>query len=256
MSGQHTWQRMHLSSHVTCFVMRIILKAAASINGYISGPFESRQTFSGSLDLAAVDKLRASVDAIVISGKTIRRDNPSLRVRNRAEVDQGAKNPTRVIFSKTGSFEPDSRVFRRDDYDREPAVILCMPSEQCSRFKERFQELSKNIEPHILTKPLYGHEESGIALRELCEFLQSAGMKRVLFESGGELATGLLQAGLVDEFRLSISAVAVPKEQGAKPLLPVNEATEFGLRLLEVEKQGENAVLTFCRAAADCVPQQ
>lgn len=83
----------------------VIAKCGQSLDGRISSHPESRWiTNSASRDDAM--QLRARVDAILVGAGTIREDDPSLTVRG----IPGARQPRRIIWSKSGNLPPQSKV--------------------------------------------------------------------------------------------------------------------------------------------------
>lgn len=76
----------------------IIWKSAMSLDGRITRPPGEGQWLTGESARADVQKLRASVDAILTSGETVRRDQPSLTIRV-PELLAGRRQPWRVVVS-------------------------------------------------------------------------------------------------------------------------------------------------------------
>lgn len=76
----------------------VIWKSAMSLDGRITRPPGEGQWLTGELARADVQKLRSTVDAILTSGETVRRDNPALTIRV-PELLAGRQQPWRVIVS-------------------------------------------------------------------------------------------------------------------------------------------------------------
>ena len=76
----------------------VIWKSAMSLDGRITRPPGEGQWLTGEAARADVQKLRATVDAILTSGETVRRDNPALTIRV-PELLAGRQQPWRVIVS-------------------------------------------------------------------------------------------------------------------------------------------------------------
>jgi diaminohydroxyphosphoribosylaminopyrimidine deaminase/5-amino-6-(5-phosphoribosylamino)uracil reductase len=76
----------------------VIWKAAMSLDGRITRPPGEGQWLTGELARADVQKLRATVDAILTSGETVRRDKPALTIRL-PELLVGRQQPWRVVIS-------------------------------------------------------------------------------------------------------------------------------------------------------------
>jgi diaminohydroxyphosphoribosylaminopyrimidine deaminase / 5-amino-6-(5-phosphoribosylamino)uracil reductase len=76
----------------------VIWKTAMSLDGRITRPPGEGQWLTGEQARADVQKLRATADAILTSGETVRRDQPALTIRV-PELLAGRRQPWRVIIS-------------------------------------------------------------------------------------------------------------------------------------------------------------
>jgi len=85
----------------------VIWKSAMSLDGRITRPPGEGQWLTGELARADVQKIRATVDAILTSGETVRRDKPSLTIRD-SELLAGRQQPWRVVVTD----RPESIVFQ------------------------------------------------------------------------------------------------------------------------------------------------
>jgi len=85
----------------------VIWKSAMSLDGRITRPPGEGQWLTGELARADVQKIRATVDAILTSGETVRRDKPSLTIRD-PELLAGRQQPWRVVVTD----RPESIVFQ------------------------------------------------------------------------------------------------------------------------------------------------
>ena len=92
----------------------VIAKAGMSLDGRITRPVSEGPGITGPAARARVHRLRAQVDAILIGGETLRLDDPQLTVRG----VRGARQPMRVIVSKSGKLPVHARVFQDMHKDR------------------------------------------------------------------------------------------------------------------------------------------
>ena len=76
----------------------VIWKSAMSLDGRITRPPAEGQWLTGELARADVQHLRSTVDAILTSGETVRRDQPALTIRI-PELLKGRQQPWRVIVT-------------------------------------------------------------------------------------------------------------------------------------------------------------
>jgi diaminohydroxyphosphoribosylaminopyrimidine deaminase/5-amino-6-(5-phosphoribosylamino)uracil reductase len=141
----------------------VIWKTAMSLDGRITRPPGESQWLTGEAARADVQKLRSTVDAILTSGATVRRDNPALTIRTPGLLD-GRQQPWRVVFSD----HPDS-----------------LPKD-APLFSDEWRE-------RTLIRPRHDIEDT---LRRLAA---EQGVLTAMTEAGGIFSAALFEAGLVDE---------------------------------------------------------
>src|SRR5215212_770176 len=92
----------------------VIAKCGMSLDGRLTrDPGESRWLTGPAARRQARD-LRAEVDAVLVGAETIRQDNPRLTVRGIT----GARQPLRVILTRTGKLPRAAKVFQDNGGDR------------------------------------------------------------------------------------------------------------------------------------------
>ena len=139
----------------------VVWKTAMSLDGRLTRPPPEGQWLTDAAARLDVQKLRSTVDAILTSGETVRRDRPALTIRI-PELAAGRPQPWRVVFSDhPDSLPPDAPIF--EDVER------------------------------TLIRPRGGLED---ALRALSS---EQGVLSAMVESGGVFASALIADGLVDE---------------------------------------------------------
>ena len=103
--------------------MRVILSAAVTADGYLDDNGPGRLVISTPGDWAAVLRLRAGCDAILVGAETVRRDNPSLSLRDDAERARRAARGLRpdlskAVVTRSGRLDPSLRFFTEGDAER------------------------------------------------------------------------------------------------------------------------------------------
>ena len=90
----------------------VIAKTAMSLDGRISRPKGESQWLSCEQSRVQAHRLRARVDAIIVGGRTVRKDNPSLTIRL-PDLSSHKKQPLRVVLTHEGreSLPEKSAVF-------------------------------------------------------------------------------------------------------------------------------------------------
>ncbi|MFL6584046.1 MAG: bifunctional diaminohydroxyphosphoribosylaminopyrimidine deaminase/5-amino-6-(5-phosphoribosylamino)uracil reductase RibD [Chthoniobacterales bacterium] len=85
----------------------VIAKCGMSLDGRLTAPPNASRWITSAAARRHAQQLRARVDAILVGAETIRADDPRLTVRGIA----GAKQPWRVILSRSGRLRRNATVF-------------------------------------------------------------------------------------------------------------------------------------------------
>jgi diaminohydroxyphosphoribosylaminopyrimidine deaminase / 5-amino-6-(5-phosphoribosylamino)uracil reductase len=144
----------------------VIAKCGMSLDGRLTAPPSESQWLTSPLSRRHANRLRSQVDAILVGAETIRADNPRLTARTQPE----AKQPWRIVLSRSGKLSGQARIFT-------------------DRFSAR-----------TLT---YGQIELAVLLREL-------GKKEivsVLIEGGGDVLGQALDQRLIDKVHVYVAPV-------------------------------------------------
>jgi diaminohydroxyphosphoribosylaminopyrimidine deaminase/5-amino-6-(5-phosphoribosylamino)uracil reductase len=84
----------------------VIAKCGMSLDGRLTAPASEGRWLTSVASRRHAQRLRAQVDAILVGAQTIRADNPRLTVRG----VRGAKQPWRVVLSRSGSLPATARI--------------------------------------------------------------------------------------------------------------------------------------------------
>ncbi len=178
---------------------RIILSAAASIDGKIATR-TGDSGLSSAGDLERLHRLRSKVDGIMVGGRTIRRDDPSLTVRY-----VRGKNPTRIILSRSGDIPVLCTAVRTA---RETPTILACTEHVPERVR-------LDMEGRSVAVVVAGRDE--IDLEGLLHMLYKRGMGSILLEGGGATNWEFVRRGLVDEIFITIVPRIIGGSGSASP---------------------------------------
>ena len=141
----------------------VIWKSAMSLDGRLTRPPGEGQWLTGAAARADVQQLRASVDAILTSGETVRRDRPALTIRV-PELLAGRQQPWRIVVTGHPATLPRDAPLFTDEW-RDRTLI-----------------------------------RSGTDLAAMLRQLASEqGILSLMVEAGGRFSAALFEAGLVDE---------------------------------------------------------
>ena len=92
----------------------VIAKAGMSLDGRLTRPPGEGQWLTSEAARKDAQKLRAQVDAILVGAETLRADNPRLTVRG----IPGARQPWRIILTRSGKLPKQAHVFTDEHRDR------------------------------------------------------------------------------------------------------------------------------------------
>lgn len=173
----------------------VIWKTAMSWDGRITRPAGEGQWLTGEAARADVQQLRATTDAILTTGATVRRDRPALTIREPGLLE-GRSQPWRVVFS-----------------DAPESLPLDAPL-----FSDAWRE-------RTLIRPR--HDLAG-SLRALA---REQGVLTAMTEAGGVFSAALFEAGLVDE----VVIYCAPLLCGGPTLALARVALPASFRLIETE---------------------
>jgi len=135
----------------------VVAKAGMSLDGRIA-PLPGTRWITSSASRADAMRLRASCDAVLVGGETVRADNPRLTIRG---VPLLREHPWRVVWTRSGNIPPD-----------------------CHLLSDRHHHRTR----------IY----RGISLRRTLADLGKLGVQRVLIEGGGRVLGEAFDRGLVD----------------------------------------------------------
>jgi 2,5-diamino-6-(ribosylamino)-4(3H)-pyrimidinone 5'-phosphate reductase len=177
----------------------VLINVAASVDGKIDSIERRGAAMSSERDRARVDALRASVDAVMVGGRTLLQEDPRLTVRSaELRAERAARgepeNPAKVGVLSRPDLRPDCRFLTVG-----PARILLFtsaPDSDWGWLRDR------HVEVHT-------SGDSRVDLAWALETLADLGIRRVLVEGGGTLNFELLRLGLVDEVRVFVAPLVL-----------------------------------------------
>lgn len=182
----------------------VVAKCAMTLDGRLTLPAAAGRWITNATSRRNSHALRAAADAIIIGAKTLRADDPRLTVRG----IRGAKQPWRVVLSRSRRLPKKSRVFT--DRHRARTIVHHYGS-----LKETLDELGKN---EIIS---------------------------VLIEGGGDILSQALDGRLIDKLVIYIAPIfggGPVLAFGGHGAAASSEGTR--LRDIHYEKIGDDICLT------------
>jgi 5-amino-6-(5-phosphoribosylamino)uracil reductase len=171
-----------------------MLSCSVSLDGYL-GDRTPRLALSNEADFDRVDEVRASCDAIMVGGVTVRTDNPRLLVRSRARREERAAcgrtpSPMKVTVTERADFDTDSNFFITGESEK----LVYTSSARVRDARDRLGPVATIVD--------FGRR---VRMRRLSEDLADRGVERLMVEGGGVVHTQFLSDDLVDELQLVVA---------------------------------------------------
>ena len=158
----------HWNHRVSIGLPWVIAKVGMSLDGRIDSPPHRRWITSPASRKEAMH-LRASVEAILVGGGTVRADDPALTIRG-IKLPKNHPQPWRIVWSHSGKIPKKSKLLT-DDHKARTLVF------------------------------------TGMTLRKVLKELGKLGISSVLIEGGGHTLGEAFKRKLVDEVRFFIAPV-------------------------------------------------
>lgn len=230
----------------------VLVNMAVTADGKIDTVARRGARISGPVDTASVDRLRADVDAILVGGHTLLREDPRLTVRDERLV-KGRRAGGRS--SQPMRIGVVSRIGRPGEPDALPAdsrflgsgggqVVICTTTRTSRAAVEWLEEQGARV---------LVHGSRRVELSETMAELPAAGIERLLVEGGSTIVAAFLAAGLVDELRLAMAPLIVGGETAPTPVggpgVGIDEAIRLRLRDASPSADGDVVIVYDVEAA-------
>jgi len=209
---------------------RVLINVAMTADGKIDSVARRGAAISSAADKRRVDELRASVDAVLVGGKTLLSESPKLTIRNaalrRARLERGLpENPMKVGVVSVANLDLEGDFVRAGPAERLVFTTRRTPPEQIARLEK-------------VGVQVYVTDGERVDLHETLATLHRLGVRRLLVEGGGTLLAELFRLGLADELIIYLA----PKIFGGASAPTLADGPGFlpeqapGLSLVSVEK--------------------
>ncbi len=170
--------------------MRVTLSFATTADGFLDDASSQRLMISTPEDWAAVGRLRAGCDAILVGAETLRRDDPALLLRDesarRRRLTTGLRPDwTKVTLTASGRLDPSLRFFTEGDADRFVFSTHDLPA-----LHDRAAVIASD-EP--------------LTARRIVTELEKRGIGHLLVEGGAHVLQMFLDEGMADTVRAAVN---------------------------------------------------
>jgi riboflavin-specific deaminase-like protein len=220
----------------------VLVNMAMTADGKIATTNRAVSSFGSQRDHDHLLELRATADAVMVGARTADLNpinlGPGPERYRRLRLKRGlAENNLRVIVSRSGSLDPNAKVFQATF---SPIVVLTTrsaPEAKLDRLRERGAQVR-----------ICGNREINFS-KAFAWLRQKWKVKRLLCEGGGELNDALFRAGLVNELHLTIcpkifggrQAPTIADGRGVPALINASQ-----LRLRRLKRVGDELFAVWC----------
>ncbi len=172
--------------HVTTGIPWVIMKAGVSLDGRLNYQRGKAGWITGEKSAVEVHRLRNRVDAIVVGGRTVEIDNPSLTTR----LDRGrTRDPVRIIVDCRLTTSLAARVYQ-GQYSPAPTWVFHAADAPPGRIAQ-FHAAGIRLFP-------IARQGGGLDLQELLMILGREGICSVVVEGGARLHGSFMRERLYD----------------------------------------------------------
>ncbi|HLO17749.1 MAG TPA: dihydrofolate reductase family protein [Anaerolineales bacterium] len=215
----------------------VFINIAMTADGKIDTFERKGAAISSARDKERVDQLRASVDAIMVGGRTLLDEDPKLTVKSellRTERVAGGlpPNPVKVGIVTQANIRADSQFLNEG-----PADIVIFTTRRTSK-----KYLSVLKSRHV---DVYVDDADKVDLGNALATLKQLGVNRLMVEGGSTLNFELMRLGLVDEVMVYVAPMVFGGESAPTMAagLGLKRSEAIPLKLIEVEKWEDGGAL-------------
>lgn len=214
------------------------LKLATTLDGRIALESGESRWITGELARAAVHRLRASHDAVMVGIGTVLADNPELTCRL---AGMESNHVVRVVVDRQLSIKLDSKLV--ESAQKEPTWIITREGRDAGKAAALEKKGVKII-------PVPTDDVGYIDLRVAARKLGEEGLTRVLVEGGAYLAAAMLKDHVIDrlEWFTAPRVIGGDGKEGLKALGLSTLAQTPYFKPISCRLLGEDRLETFARA--------
>jgi 2,5-diamino-6-(ribosylamino)-4(3H)-pyrimidinone 5'-phosphate reductase len=168
-----------------------------SVDGKLDSVARKGITISSSADKARVDRLRSSMDAILVGGRTLLDEDPKLTVKSQAlrseRIAAGLEeNPVKVGVVGVAELKPEGNFITAGPARRLVYTTRRTPLVQIMRLEEA------GVKVFVMG-------DQRVDCSAMLESLYDQGIRKLMVEGGGSMIAEFFRLALVDELMLYIA---------------------------------------------------
>lgn len=212
----------------------VALKLALSLDGAVAAAPGERTTLTGPEARREVHRLRSGFDAVLVGSNTARVDDPLLTVR---DVPLRRPAPIRIILDSGATLSSEAALFR--DAADVPVWVFCRDDADEVEM-ERLESAGAQVHPVPRAR-----SGSGVSLDAVLERCGAMGVRSILCEGGGVVASQLLAQGLARRLYALVAPTVLGV--GAVPAFPEVPAGTRWRLAFDPKRCGDDTLLTLDR---------
>lgn len=212
----------------------VALKLGMSLDARISARSGAATDVTGQFARAAVHRLRAGFDAILVGSRTAFVDDPLLTVRGDIEP---RRPPVRIVLDSEARLRTDARLAA--ETAAAPTWLFAAP--------DATGNAAALAQSGVRVARARRAPGGGLDLEDVLKTLAAADVRAVLCEGGGALASSLLSAGLVDRLHLLVAPRLFGVDAPAAFPQVRGEIAGLKWRLVHSEVLGADVLLELAR---------
>ncbi len=174
-----------------------LVNVAMSADGKLDSVARKGTTISSTLDKARVDRLRASMDAVLVGGRTLLDEDPKLTVKSKALREERLANGLEENPVKVGIVSQADLKLAGNFLTVGPARRLVYTTQRTT--PDQIARL-ENAGAQVF---VLGEEQVDISA--VLESLYDLGIRKLMVEGGGSLIAEFFRLNLVDELTIYIA---------------------------------------------------
>lgn len=218
----------------------ILLKIAQTLDGFIAPQRGTSRWITSPESRAVAHELRAQCDGILVGAGTVRKDDPSLTVR-----DAAGASPRRIVLSST--LDLPARAVLLNDADRERTIVLTTTraarenAAEAERIRRRGVEI---VELRAGSKGL-------LTLNAVVRALYERGIRSLMVEGGAVVYSQFLREGLADRMELFIAPKIIGAGESAfSGIRPLHMADAHHWIITDTVRRGDDVHVSLSRPPA------
>lgn len=206
----------------------VTVKLATSLDGRIATHSGESRWITGPEARAAVHRLRAACDAVLIGSETAMADDPELTVRTDPAP---ARQPLRIVLDSRLRLSPTSTLVRT--IPQAPLLIVAARDADPGAWRAL-----EDAGARVMSSP---RDLDGLQIAPMLERLaREQGVMRLLVEGGGRVAASFLRAGAADRLEWFRAPIVLGEEgrSGVGPLAVQSLADAPRFRRVALQEVG------------------